>query len=227
MPASRRMYLISIPDSLVLHVDEEKISYGTETSTLSLMIDSIELLILEAKSAVLKGNQNRARALFRKVLKLQPENLDALVSFGVMLNSSKKSASQGARLLAKAVKLDPSNGLAWAYLGESLITIELYDKAEECIRQAIKLDSDNARNWHRLANVFEKSDRIDDAVEMIMKSLEIDDTDETTWISLGRLYMAQKKYDDAQQAYSHAVKLDPQNQSTKAALQHLENLKNV
>ncbi len=221
------MYLISIPDSLILHVDEEKISYGITPSPLSLMIDSIELLILEAKSAALKGNQNRARALFRKVLKLEPENLDALVSFGVLLNSSKKSASQGARLLAKAVKLDPSNGIAWAYLGESLITLERYDKAEECIRKAITIDPRNARNWHRLANVLEKTDRIEDAVDMIMKSLDIDDTDETTWISLGRLYMAQKKYDNAQQAYEHALNLDPQNQNIKSALQHLENLKGI
>jgi tetratricopeptide (TPR) repeat protein len=191
------------------------------------MIDSIELLILEAKSAVLKGNQNRARALFRKVLKLQPENLDALVSFGVLLNASKKSAAQGARYLAKAVKLDPSNGLAWAYLGESLITLEQYDKAEDCMRRAIKIDPQNARNWHRLANVLEKTDRLDDAVDTIMKSLEIDDTDETTWISLGRLYVALKKYDDAHEAYSHALSLDPQNQHIESTLHHLENLKGI
>lgn len=213
-------------ESCESHV-EEKISYGITLSTLSLMIDSIELFILEAKTAALKGEENRARALFRKVLKLQPENLDALVSFGVFLNSSKKSASQGARLLAKAVKLDPSNGFAWAYLGESLITLERYDKAEQCVRKAISLDSQNARNWHRLANILEKTDRIDDAVDMIQKSLEIEDTDETAWISLGRLYVAQKKYDDAQQAYSHALNLDPQNQNIKSALQHLENLKGI
>ncbi len=221
------MYLISIPNSLVPYIGGEKISYGIEIPTLSLMIDSIELLIVEAKTAALKGNQNRARALFRKVLKLQPENLDALVSFGVLLSSSKKSANQGARFLTKAVKIDPSSGLAWAYLGESLLILERYDKAEECIKRAIKLDSQNARNWHRLANVLEKTDRTDDAIEMIMKSLEIDGTEETTWISLGRLYMAQKKYDDAQEAYSHALKLDPENEHIKSALQHLESLKSI
>jgi tetratricopeptide (TPR) repeat protein len=208
-------------------MDKEKISYGIKTPTLSSMIDSVELLILEAKRAAVKGNQNRAKAIFRKVLKLQPENLDALISFGVLLNSSKKSAGQGVHFLTRAVKLDPSNGLAWAYLGESLITLEQYDKAEDCMRRAIKIDPQNARNWHRLANVLEKTDRLDDAVDTIMKSLEIDDTDETAWISLGRLYVALKKYDDAHEAYSHALHLDPQNQHIKSALQHLENLKGI
>ncbi len=121
-----------------------------------IMSENIELLILEAKSAALKGNMNRARALFRRILKLDPENLDALISFGVLLNSSHRSAEKAMKHLAKAVRLDPTNGIAWAHLGESLILLKRYNTAEEYIRRATKLNPENARNWHRLGNVLEK-----------------------------------------------------------------------
>ncbi len=188
------------------------------------MSEDIELQILEAKSAALKGELNRARALFRKALKKDPDNLDALISFGVLLNTSRKSAEQGMKYLARAIRLDPSNGLAWAYLGESLILLEQYDKAEDYIRKATKLNPENARNWHRLGNVLEKKNQDDEAIEMIRRSLDIDDTEETTWISLGRVYVKLKQYEEAYDAFYYALKLDPENAYIKDSIGKVENL---
>ena len=163
-------------------------------------------------------------ALFRRVLKIEPDNLDALIAYGVLLNSSKRSAEKGMRYLVRAIKLDPKNDIAWSHLGESLILLGEYDKAETYIRKAAKINPENAQHWHRLGNVLEKKESYKEAIKMVKKSMEMDDTEETTWISLGRIYEKQNMYSEAHDAYTHALALDPNNQHIKSAMKKVESL---
>ena len=67
------------------------------------------------------------------------------------------------KYLIKAVKIDSKNPVPWGHLGESLLLLGKFDRAEKYLKKAIDLKPDDAYYWHRLGMVYDKAKRRDEA----------------------------------------------------------------
>lgn len=189
------------------------------------MTEDTHLKILEAMSATMKGNPRRARVILKQVLLEEPENTEALIALGALLNFSKKTAEEAMKYLIQAVRLDPNNPVPWSHLGESLLLLGKYDRAEKYIKKAIDLKPDDASYWHKLGIVYDKAKRREEALEALHNSIELNQDDETTWITLGLVYLRMKDAENAVYAFEKVLALNPVNQVAKDSLTEASKLK--
>ncbi len=78
--------------------------------------------------------------------------------------------------LKKAVKLDPTYGLAYAELGGVMLQLNRYNEAEIALRKAIQLDPNSIWNHLYLANLFWKTGRVEQAKAEYEAAAKIDST---------------------------------------------------
>ncbi|MDF1539571.1 MAG: tetratricopeptide repeat protein [Candidatus Thorarchaeota archaeon] len=189
------------------------------------MKEDTHLKILEAMSAAVKGNPRRARVILKRILTEEPENLEALIAIGALLNSSKETAEEAMNFLIRAVKIAPSNPVPWGHLGESLLLLAKYERAEKYLKKAIELKPDDAYYWHRLGMVYDKDKRRDEALEALHNSIELNPNDETTWISLGLVYLRRKDAENAIYAFEKVLELNPSNPIAQDNLDEVSKMK--
>ncbi len=175
------------------------------------MTEESKRAILDAMSAAMKGDTRRARVILKRLIEQEPDNNEALIALGALLNSSRETAEDAMKFLIKAVKVNPRNPIAWGHLGESLLLLKKFDRAEKYIRKALELAPEDANYWHRLGIVLDKAGRKEEAIEALEKSIEIAPSEDTTWISLGLVYLRMKDSDKAIEAFEKAILLSPGN----------------
>ncbi len=181
--------------------------------------------ILEAMTAAVQGDIGRARVLLKRVVTKEPDNVHALISLGTLLNTTDDGVRDAAKYLIRAVTIDSNNASAWGQLGESLLRMKEYDRAERYIRRAIALEPGDANYWHRLGLLLDMTERTDEAIEAVEKSLELNASEEITWITLGSIYLKLEQAEDAEQAFIKAVSLNPNNPIARDRLSQALELK--
>ncbi|MHA1907728.1 MAG: tetratricopeptide repeat protein [Candidatus Thorarchaeota archaeon] len=189
------------------------------------MSDDTHIKILEAMSAAVKGNPRRARVILKRVLVEEPDNVEALIALGALLNSAKNTAEEAMKHLIHAVKINPKNPVPWGHLGESLLLLGKYDRAEKYLKKAIELKPNDAYYWHRLGMVYDKAKRRDEALEALHNSIELNPDDETTWITLGLVYLRKKDAENAVYAFEKVLELNPVNSVAKEGLEEVSKIK--
>ncbi|MCK5151912.1 MAG: tetratricopeptide repeat protein [Candidatus Thorarchaeota archaeon] len=189
------------------------------------MTEESKRAILDAMGAAMKGDTRRARVILKRLIKQEPDNIEALIALGALLNTAKETAEEAMKFLIKAVKIDQRNPIAWGHLGESLLLLKKYDRAEKYIRKALELAPEGANYWHRLGIVLDKSGRKEEAVEALEKSIEIAPSEDTTWISMGLVYLRMKDSDKAIEAFEKALLLSPENPVARNELEQVTKMK--
>jgi len=189
------------------------------------MKEDPHLKVLEAMSAAVKGNPRRARVILKRILAEDPQNMEALIALGALLNSSKETAEEAMKFLIRAVKIEPANPVPWGHLGESLLLLGKYDRAEKYLKKAIEITPDDPYYWHRLGMVYDKDKRRDEALEALHNSIELNPDDETTWITLGLVYLRKKDAENAIYAFEKVLELNPTNTVAQESLSEVSKMK--
>lgn len=109
----------------------------------------------------------------------------------------------------EAVKLDPTNALAYQWRGQAWSKKSEHDKAIADFTEAIKLDPTNAWPYGARGEEWSKKKEYDKAVADCTEAIRLDPKDATSYRWRGYSWNEKKEYDKAIADCTEAIRLDP------------------
>lgn len=121
------------------------------------------------------GQMERARVLYRQLLREAPEFADALHALG-LLEVQTGNVAEGVALLERSVRLAPANPRFQNNLGEVYRQMKRMAAAIECFRSAIAINPDLAAPHSNLANIMQSRGDVPGAIAEYRKAIALDPT---------------------------------------------------
>ncbi len=182
-----------------------------------------------------KGRHVIAAEAYRSVLKVEPENADALHFFGLLMHQV-GDTEKGITAVRKSLAVNSENAAAHCNLGSMLLTARKPGEAAECYRAAIAVDPLHAETYRNFGVLLRRIGKINDAIETLEQAAQLDGNNSDVWHNLGISYLATERLDDAAEAFEKCVDqgLNPELNAVwhartlcalgrdQAALRHLE-----
>ena len=128
---------------------------------------------LAAQVEMMEGNIDLAIDKAKYALKLNPQNLYALILLGNLFGRDKEQYSEALKLYKRASELYPESSLAINNYAGCLMQSGNYDKAEveRLFRKAIELDSRNIQSYYALAGFALEREDYQEAFEFVRTGL--------------------------------------------------------
>ena len=154
------------------------------------------------------GRLDRAEELYRRVLKIEPEQPDALHLLG-MAAFMRGRAEESHDLVRRAIEAKPAEAVFHSNLGIVLEALRRWSQAEEAYRRALALDPSNAPALNSLGNLHRAAGRLDEAARCYQAALAADAAFPAAQSNLGTVFADRNEFDRAIACYRRALELDP------------------
>ncbi|EFK96915.1 adenylate/guanylate cyclase [sediment metagenome] len=158
-----------------------------------------------------KANNEKARGLFEKALKIDPDSafawvmlaythlIDVRFAFTKTPSESIKNAIQFAE---KALSIDDKNADAHTSLGSIYLILRQHEKAIEEGQKAIQLDPNNALSYVLFAQTMSYEGNFNEAIVLAKQSIRLAPNPPAWYlIPLGRAYMLSGHYQEALEVF--------------------------
>lgn len=155
-----------------------------------------------------KGDHKTASRGYRRALKIQPDNVDALQLLGVASHQSGDSKN-ALRLLQKALEIDPANVRCHNNIGSVFNEIGNYDAAEHHFREALKGDDAPAEAWYNLGLAQRRRGELDEALESFAKAFEMEPDYLAPLKATGAIYIERHDFEESERIFRKCLALDP------------------
>lgn len=122
------------------------------------------------------GGFDEAETCFRRIVAIEPDDVDALFHLGVLLQRRMR-LEEAALTFRRALQHAPDNPHLWMHLGEvgfARLTRESLREAEECFRKALELQPGLANVHLNLGYIHHFEGRLDEAVRSYQAALELE-----------------------------------------------------
>jgi predicted TPR repeat methyltransferase len=149
-----------------------------------------------------------AEEFYRAVLKLEPEEPNALHYLGVLLHQTGNSEA-AVDLVSAAIERRPDWADAHNNLGNVLKELNRLDEAAAAYARAAELAPDNPAILNNLGVVLKALDRGYEAEAALRKATAIAPQHAEAWFNLGNLLLRTGRVEEAADAIQTAVKLRP------------------
>lgn len=190
-----------------------EVGRGKEADDLFLMFldrDPGKKAIADAMVQVQQGNEEEGLSMLRQVLRVQPDNVDAMRYLAAAYLKSKMHVADAEALLRRANQLAPDYIPVIGLLGSALIERRNFPDAIKVFKQLIKLQPDNDSAWFNLGNAYAQSDRTEQAAEAYAKSIELKPDFPMVHMSQGHILKTLGRQEEALKHYRRAIELNPQ-----------------
>lgn len=154
------------------------------------------------------GHRDEAETLYRQVLEVSPDNLDALNYLGFICHRQMRRA-EAAGLIERVIALSPLNADAHNNLGNVYETMGDEVKAEALFRRAIELNPRHAQAHNNLGVSLAGLGRYQEAVEVYRKAAELSPGTGEFNYNLGNALCKMGENDAAIEAYYAATRATP------------------
>ena len=154
------------------------------------------------------GDLNQASNICKKILKVKPNNIDAL-HFLEMICCQLGNFDDAIRYIRKELELIPSNADVNYKLGTVLQAKGLFSEAIDYFRKAITLKPHFPEACYHLGVVLQKKGQLDEAVINYQKALQINPDLAEVQNNLGNVLREKGQLDEAIGSYQKAIKLNP------------------
>jgi serine/threonine protein kinase/tetratricopeptide (TPR) repeat protein len=171
-------------------------------------VDEIARLLNEAKS-LLETDPQGAMTRFHKVIKLDPQNVDAYSQLGLVFLKL-EDYPNAMEAYQKIVELEPQNVNAYSQLGRVSLKLEDYPNAMGAYQKIAELEPQNVDAYSQLGLVFLKLEDYPKAMEAYQKTLELEPQNANAYSQVGLVYVKLEDYPKAMEAYQKAAALNSQ-----------------
>ena len=154
------------------------------------------------------GHPHEALQLYRKILAVRPDQVDAL-NLGGVANLELNHIGEAVKLLQVAVRLQPSYAEAHNNLGNALQAAGRLDEAAAAYRRAIGIKPDYAEAHYNLGILLQKSSDSSDAMAAYRRAIEINPNLAEAHASLGAMLLDFGELDDAIAACRRSIEIKP------------------
>jgi protein O-GlcNAc transferase len=154
------------------------------------------------------GDLDQAEHIFKKILKVQPDNVSALHFIGVIYYQL-KDYNSATKYIRKALQFGPDYVDAHNNLGSVLQETGRLDEAVACYKKAIELNPRFVRAYYNLANSFKEKWQLDEAILNYQKAIQLSPDLAEPYNGLANALQDQGKLEEAEECYRYALKLKP------------------
>jgi tetratricopeptide (TPR) repeat protein len=179
--------------------------------------DAVAALLREAVRLHQAGQFERAQALYARILKLSPDQPDALHLSG-LLRYQAGDLVNAETLIRRALRLNPRAASYYNSLGVVALAQSRADEARAHFTAALDRDPAYAQALNNLGNALQILGRLSEAVAAYRQALALNATDGETHANLGRALQALNRPAEAAQAFRHALALRPASAAAKRGL---------
>jgi protein O-GlcNAc transferase len=153
------------------------------------------------------GRFDRAEELYRRVLKSDPRQPDALHLLG-MAAFGRGSPEEGRELVLQAIEAKPNEAVFHSNLGIVLEALRRWNEAEAAYRQSLRLNPNNPPALNNLGNLHRVAWRLDEAACCYKAALALDPHFISAENNLGNTLADQNEHDQAIASYRRALTVD-------------------
>ena len=171
-----------------------------------------QLSIDQAMQLALQHHQARqidqAEAIYRRVLRMQPDQADALHYLGVLLHQRGQSA-EAAKLLERAISLRPQMPHFYCNAVPALLAMMRYDEAIVACERAISLRPNYGEALYMLGLAWRYKGDFDKATEFYRKAVEAKPDHAEAWNALGTRLREKGDLAESLSCYNRALAINP------------------
>ena len=154
------------------------------------------------------GRLKLAEETYKKILKNDKSNIDALRLLGLLAFKT-KNYGIAENLFIKCLTLNPSFALAWDNLAKLYRVQNKLSKSIPAFENLIKLDSNNFEALVSLGTVYVKLSKYEDGIKLYKKALLINPENPRVYLSMGHALKTVGKREECENAYKNAIKYFP------------------
>lgn len=186
--------------------------------------------IQKAEEYAVNKKYKLARDSYKKALRGEPENTDALFGYAQMsyYTDDIKAASEN---FQKILDKEPENAAALAYMGKLACEDQNYLRAAKFAQEALKYDATNYDYWMDYGTYLRYQGKFDDAAKAWNKAVELDPTYFLAYAYLAGNYDDLGKWDLALENYHKVIETNPKYfyayESTAILEYHAKNYENA
>ncbi len=163
------------------------------------------------------GRLAQAEALYREVLALDPQNIDALHFLGVIAHQEGRH-KQAEGLISRALLHDSSNAPAYSNLGNALEAQGKLQEAIDCYQRALVLAPDYVDALVNLGAAFSAQGELERAVDCYQKALKLKPDFPAAYNNLAITLIGLRRPDEAIENCLRALQLRPDSAELKFGL---------
>ncbi len=149
-----------------------------------------------------------AEAAYRDILKLDPDNAEALHLLGVLMQQRGRHAS-AVSLIQTAIKFDSSKADYHFHLAEVYRMMEKAESAKMVYERAIALDNTEPDYYFGLGAALTDLEEHEAAANAFRKVLQLNPQDTEARNNLGNVFSEMGRLEQAVECYRHALKCRP------------------
>ncbi len=201
--------------------------YAETVETVATINDNtstVRVLITQAANAEKKGDFQAAIDLQKKILVLEPTNIESLSKLANLYNKTDQY-NDGFIWAKKALALDANYELANIAYGNALLGFGRYAEAKAVFEKVLKTNPNSALAAYGLGEIADEQEDFSSAGEYYQQAIDLDPKFADAYVSLGVAYANMYDYEDAIAAFKKALIIDPDSADAKAMLKHFETYK--
>jgi len=165
--------------------------------------------VAEAIMRVQEGRDEEAITLLRKILKSNPDNVDAMRYLAAAYLKEKKNMGDAEALLRRASKIAPDYAEVLMLLGSVLLDRNRFSDAAEVFENLIAIKPEFDTAWAGLGQAFARSDKTEKAEAAFERAIALNPNVPLVQMSYGHILKTHGDQDKALKAYREAIRLRP------------------
>jgi tetratricopeptide (TPR) repeat protein len=142
------------------------------------------------------GRLPEAEELYRSIVGIQPEHVDALFNLSEIMLQTKRTDS-AIDLISRVISLTPGDAAAYNNLANALRQKGELDQSIAAYCRAISFNPTVPQFYNNLGNALKDRRQIDDAIEAYQQAISLDSQFPEAHFNLGLLFFEQGKLDEA------------------------------
>jgi len=174
---------------------------ASETVTLA---QAIQMALAHHQS----GRLPQAEAIYRQILKMEPNHPEALYFLGILAKQVGKYEI-AAELIGRVLPVWADCAEAHYNLGDAHQSQGKLDEAVSCYRKALELKPDYAEAYGNLGIALRAQGKLDEAVDSYRKAIMFKPDHVEAYYNLGNVLQQQGKLDEAASCYRKALEIKP------------------
>jgi len=183
--------------------------------------DVVQHLLQQLQQLQSAGRLHEARSACDRMLRTLPDDPRALSRCAVVYAESNE-LENAARLMEKAIVLEPGNARHYANLGLMYQRLHRLPLAEDVLNRCLALDPKNAMVWVTLGNVQREDSRPNDALASYRRALQCGPPLAGIYNNIGLAYQEMGNLEEALEHFRRAISIAPDYVEAYRNLSHIK-----
>jgi protein O-GlcNAc transferase len=155
-----------------------------------------------------RGELDKAEAIYKKILEVDPNHGDALHLSGIIAHQSGRKAT-AVELIQRAIQADPGKACYYNSLGITCQDRGKLDEALSWYQKALEINPNSVETYGNMGFTLQDQGRLDEAVACYQKALQVKPDDPVMYNDMGTALQDMGRVDEAVACYQKALKFRP------------------